>query len=150
MDRFTWGIVAGVLLLVAAGLATAITLQGRSTPTDLGTPEGVTLAYAQALQDGDGDRAWNLLAPEAQAQTTRTRFLTIAPGGGGSQERLGVESPTYQGDEVAVVLVRTYSGGGGLFPSSPSSGRSTVRLKRDGTDWKILVPPDPYVLSPGP
>ena len=77
MTRFTWAIVIGVLALVGVALVLAFATPRAVAPPDLSTPEGVTLAFALALQAGDLDQAWALLAPAAQAQTTRLRGLSM-------------------------------------------------------------------------
>ncbi len=153
MDRFTWGIVAGVVLLVAAGIATAAVLGGRQTPPDLSTPSGVVLEYVAALQRGDPDRAWSLLASSTQARTTRDSFFLRAGGARPAQDaRLSAENEQVQGDTATLDLVRTYPGGRGPFSfgSQPYSQRSPVRLVRENGQWRIGVPPDPYLVGPPP
>jgi len=149
VDRFTWGIVVGVLLLVGGGVAVAARLQSRDATPDLTSPAGVTLAYAQAVRGGDGDRAWSLLAAPAQAGTTRERFLLriATMGQGNNRVRLAVEGERVDGDTAHLVLLRTYTSDGlGLF-GGPSPQRSPVTLMRDGGQWRILVPPDPFVIQ---
>ncbi|MCA1647967.1 MAG: hypothetical protein LC797_21705 [Chloroflexi bacterium] len=36
---------------------------------------------------------------------------------------------------------------GGIFGPSSYTNRTTVRLTREASGWRITVPPDPYVLS---
>ena len=151
MTRFTWGIVIGVLALVAVALALAFAAPTRTQPPDLTTPEGVTLAFALALQQGDADQAWNLLAPSAQAQTTKDRFATRAAGVRGSYERarLTVDDATIDGDTARTNLVRSYASTGGLFGlgNSSYSNTSTTRLARDNGQWRITTPPDPFLVE---
>ncbi len=153
MDRFTWGIAAGVVVLVLVGVGTAVALRGQAAPPDLTTPSGVTLAYALALQRGDAERAWELLAGSAQASTTRERFLQRAGGARGPDDRvrLATEDEQVAGDTARVDLVRTYPGGGLLSFGAPApSTHSTVRLVREGSQWRISVPPDPLLLLDRP
>jgi hypothetical protein len=75
VDRFTAAIVAGVLGLVIVSVAIAVLLRGREMAPDLGTPGGVALAYELALQRGDPEQAWDLLATSAKAATSRDQFL---------------------------------------------------------------------------
>ncbi|HLZ25792.1 MAG TPA: hypothetical protein VKV73_00550 [Chloroflexota bacterium] len=149
MDRFTWLVVGGVVSLVVAGLAVAILLRGREAPPDLNTPAGVVLAYARAEARGDPQTAWDLLAPSAQARGDHDRFLARAgsAGGGGDREYLTTEDVRIDANGASVVLVETSTGSGGLFGSSSYARRATVRLSREGADWRIVVPPDDYLLS---
>jgi hypothetical protein len=148
MDRFTIGIAAGVLALVAAGLVVATTVRGRSEPPDLTTPSGVVLAYALAEQHGDAQAAWDLLAASAQSRADRDRFLAQAgrTDSAASNEYLTTEDERIDGDTASVVLARTYAGSGSLFGDSRSTVRSTVRLTREPAGWRITIPPDAYNL----
>ncbi len=147
MDRFTTAVVAGVLLLIVAGLGASAVLRGREQPPDLSLPSGVVLAYAQAEQRGDPAAAWDLLAPSAQARTTRDQFIARA-GDDGSQRGL-LSTEELGGDEntTRVALLRTYPASGGLFGSRSYTQRSTVVLTRGDSGWRITVPPDDYLLA---
>lgn len=146
MDRFTLGVVGGVLALVVAGLVAAAILRGHSPPPDLSTPSGVVLAYALAEQQRDGQAAWDLLASSVQARNNRDEFLVRFGNIGHDREYLTTEDERIDADGASVVLVRTNPPSGGLFGSSSSSYRTTVRLVREVDGWRITVPPDPYVL----
>jgi hypothetical protein len=152
MDRLTWIVVGGVVGLVVVGLAAAAFGRGREAPPDLHTPGGVVLAYALAEQRGDPQTAWDLLAPSAQARADHDRFLARAGshGSGGDREYLTTEDERIDADGASVVLVQTYAGSGGFFGSNSYASRSTVRLTRQGSDWRIVVPPDDYLLSSTP
>ncbi len=151
MDRFTWGIVVGVLALVAVGVGAAVFLRGQGASPDLTSPSGVVLAYAQDLQRGDPEAAWDLLATSAQATTTRDRFLRRATGLRMSEERvrLATENEQVEGDTARVDLVRIYPAEGGPFSfgSSPPPMRSSVRVVRQDGAWRISAPPDPYLIG---
>ena len=151
MTRFTWGIVIGVLALVGVALVLAYASPRSATAPDLSTPEGVTLAFALALQRGDADQAWTLLASATQSQTTKDRFITLAAGARGSYERarLSAEDTTVDGDTARTNLVRTYPNSGGLFGLGDSSysNRNVVRLQRENGQWRITTPPDPFLLE---
>lgn len=146
MDRFTYALAAGVLALVVGGLATAVAVRGRSAPPDLSTPGGVVLAYAAAEQRGDRLAAWNLLDPSLQARNNRDAFLA----GPSDDDRayLTIEDERIEADGATVVLVRTYPSAGSVFDGGGYSSRSTVRLARQGADWRITAPPDRYRLVP--
>ena len=151
MTKFTWGIVIGVLALVGLALGLAFLSPARSTPPDLSTPDGITLAFALAVQNGDLDRAWDMLARSAQAQTTKDRFITRAEGFRSlyQRTRLSTENVNIDGDSARVDLVRTYPSSGGPFgfASSSYSNRNTVRLVREDGQWRIVGPPDPFLLE---
>jgi hypothetical protein len=151
VDRFTWAIAVGVVLLVAAGIGAAALAQVRTTPPDPTTPGGATLAYVQAIDRGDGEAAWALLAPSAQAQTTREKFLVrVAPlRDRGERERYSIANERQEGPTARLDLVRTYASSGGPFFGGPSTSRSAVSLVRgDDGQWRITLPPDPFVLQP--
>lgn len=148
MDRFTWGIVGGVLGLVLLSIVVAVALPGRPAPPDEGTPGGVVLAYALALQERDGERAWQYLARSYQATIRKQPFLEQVAGGFGSNERarLSVGEPQGEGDSTRVDLVRTYPSGGPFGLGGSGSQRQTVSLVREDGVWRISVPPDPWMF----
>jgi hypothetical protein len=147
MDRLTWAVVGGVLALVAAGLIAAAVVRGRETPPDLATPSGVVLAYALAEQRGDVETAWDLLATSAQDRADRERFLARAASNNSPErEFLTTEDERIDGDSASVVLVKAYPASGAVFGSNGYSNRNTVRLARNGSAWRITVPPDDFLL----
>jgi hypothetical protein len=154
VTRSTWAIVGGVLGLVVLALVLAAVMPSRQPAPDLTTPDGTTLAYAVAVQRGDLDQAWDLLATSAKTQVSRDRFITRAEALRGSYERarLSSEDARTEGDTARVDLVRTYPSSGGPFGlgSSSYSNRSTVRLVRENGQWRIATPPDPFVIDKQP
>jgi hypothetical protein len=154
MDRFTGVIIAGVLALVVAGVVAAVAVRGRETPPDMGTPGGVTLAYMQALQRKDDEQAWSLLATSTRARTNRFQFQQNVSGWGGGwgdrrdeRARLILESEQVEGDRASVELVTQFPSSGGLLDFNGTySTRSTVRLVREDGNWRITIPPYPYLL----
>src|SRR5437763_3386267 len=78
MDRFTWGIVVGAVLLVAAGLASVTLARHPAAAPDLSTPEGVVRAYVTALDTGHPEQAWDLLTTGARSGTSRDEFIRRA------------------------------------------------------------------------
>jgi len=152
VTRFTWAIVGGVVGLVALALVLAFLSPTREPTPDLSTPDGVTLAYALAVQRSDLDRAWELLAESAKGQTTKDRFIARVEGfrSGYQRARLSVEDVRVEGDTARVDLVRTYPSSGGLLGlggANSYSNRNTVRLSRENGQWRITTPPDPFVLE---
>jgi hypothetical protein len=154
VTRSTWAIVGAVLGLVVLALALAVLMPSRQPAPDLNTPDGVALAYALAVQRGDLDQAWDLLAASVKSPLTRERFITRAEATRSSYERarLSIEDPRVDGETARVDLVRNYPSSGGLFGlgSGSYSNRSTVRLVRENGQWRIATPPDPYVVDRQP
>ncbi len=148
MDRFTWGIVVGAVLLVAVGLASVTLARRPVAPPDFSTPEGVVRAYVTALDSQHPEQAWDLLTTGARAGITRDEFIRRATIEGGPRyARVAVESAVVEGDTARVELARTFAGSGGLVGSADYTQRTTVRLERESGAWRISVPPDPYLLN---
>jgi hypothetical protein len=147
VDRFTWAIVGGAVLLVVAAVTSVALLQSRSMPPDLSTPAGVVRAYYIAIDEGRPERAWDLLSSTARSGTTRDEFIRRATSFRTSSEaRVSIDGVEIEGDTANVRLGRTY-GGGGLFDSGGSTTYVRVRLDREGGAWRITVPPDPYLIE---
>src|SRR3989442_921267 len=98
MDRFTLGVVGGVVGLVVAGLVAAVMLRGHTPPPDLSTPSGIVLAYALAEQRGDGQAAWDLLATSVRTRNSRDQFLVRFGNHGSDREYLATENEQLEGD----------------------------------------------------
>ena len=148
VDRFTLGVGIGVVILVAIGIAVAAIGASVQPLPDLSTPEGVALTYELNIQRGEADRAWDLLASEAQHGTTRQEFLARAARvNSGVEVRFSVENVRVDGDTAHLNLVRVtptpgFLGlGGGSYTSN-----SPVTLVRENGTWKISVPSEPYVI----
>jgi hypothetical protein len=135
VDRFTLAIAAGAVALVLVGIATAV-LVGHGEPApDLATPTGVTLAYELALERGEGDAAWELLAAPARAGITRQEFLARAAGLGGRH----------------LDLVRTTPTGGLLgLGAGTYTTRHPVTLELEEGAWRVSVPAEPWLIMRGP
>ena len=150
MDRFTWFLVGGILGLVGLGLAVALTVRVTDTPPDLATPAGVTLAYAQALERGEPERAWDLLATSTQAGARRDEFLLRASTRGrvDDRARLTAEGERIEGDTASVTLARTFPSSGDFLGlnSRTFTNRESVKLVREAGSWRLTVPPDAYLL----
>lgn len=150
MDRFTWGIVAGIAILVIGGLAGVALLQRQAAPPDLTRPEGVVRAFVEKVDAGQADRAWDLLATAARADVTREEFLRRATNlAQRPPSRVAIEGVTVDGEAARVTISRTFSGTGAFAPLAATE-RTTVRLVREQGAWRIEVPPDPWLVSRDP
>jgi hypothetical protein len=152
-DQLTWAVVVGTLILVVAGIVTAVLADRMAPAPDLTTPTGVTLAYELAIQQGEGDRAWSLLSSSAQASTTRQEFLARAASASGwsTNARLSVEDVRVEGTVAHLDLVRTFPTDGpfGLGTGAATS-RNPVTLDQEDGVWRITVPPEPWVIMKAP
>jgi hypothetical protein len=148
MDKFTIAVVGGVIGLVVAGLVAAAVLRGTSPQPDLSTPSGVVVAYGLAEERRDGQAAWELLATSVQTRTDRDQFLARFGNRGTTREYLTTEDERIDSDGASVVLVRTYPASATIFGSGSYSGRYPIRLVRESSGWRIVSPPDPFVLTP--
>jgi hypothetical protein len=147
MDRFTWGIVAGTLALVVAGIVVVLVVRRSPEPADLGTPEGTVRAYVEAIESGRPEQAWELLGDRQQADVGRDEFIRRATTGyrGGREGRVAIDAVELTGTTARVDLSRTYSGGGPpIFGPSTYTNRMTARLEQQRGAWRITVPPDEY------
>jgi hypothetical protein len=148
VDRFTWGVAAGAVILVVAAVTAVSLVQARQPAPDLSRPEGVVRAYLDALQAKRPEAAWDLLSSAAQGGTTREAFIQRAIGYRPSpQERVTIDRVDVQGDTAYVTLSRT-TAVTGLFGPGSYSSEVTVRLVREGGQWRIDVPPDGYLIGP--
>ena len=76
MDRFTWGIVAGAVLLVALGLVSVTVLRRPVAAPDLSTPDGVVRAYVEdATNVRVRDISLSYQAPDSWLQSLGARSL---------------------------------------------------------------------------
>jgi hypothetical protein len=154
MDRFTWGVAGGTILLVVAGIVAVLILQRQGAPPDLATPEGTVRAYIEALDRDRPEDAWALLSTRLQAQNQRDEFIRrAAEQHYGRGSRITIEPASIEGNTARVELVRTYRNNGGLFdlfePSSYSN-RESVRLVLENGQWRLTVPPQSYLLNREP
>ena len=144
IDRFTWGIILGVLLLMAGAVIMVAATGGRDWQTDdylnEDTPQAVVhdafLAfvrndpdvavshYSQRVRDGEGKNdplaeRFNYYDPSRR--TRRLRILEV----------------DISDDRAFVTLAIDRFNPGGLFDSGISTYRRTVPLVREDGAWKI-------------
>ena len=106
--------------------------------TQLGTPGGVAVRYAQALFGGDIDTAKSLVDPQGASA-----FALMASGLGQTHvtgKDLGVGSTSINGDAAVVILVGTFCGADGCITnSSPHTDNPIFRVaeRRAGGRWLV-------------
>jgi len=148
VDRLTWAVALTAVVLVVVGVTVAAVV-GRGEPAiNLSSPGGVTLAFELAIQNGEGDVAWLLLAPSAQAGTTRQEFLARAASiNRGPNARFSVDNVRTSGDTAHLDLVRIIPTGGLVgLGAGTFTVREPVTLERVDGEWRLTVPPEPYLI----
>jgi hypothetical protein len=152
-DPFLIAIVAGALLLIAAGIGAVLVVgrAPRSAPADPTSPEGVVQAYVEAIRAGDADRAYELLSRTAKATTSaqeyRQRFPRSQPSTESGQ-RVLIETVEVGEDaaEVRVTFSR-FSARPEPFSAGTYHRAVNVRLVREDGAWRIGQPAEPFPLA---
>lgn len=134
-------ITAGIIvLLVAVSITVAISQPAEFEP---GSPEAVVQSYIQAVLDGDGEAAWNLLTPDLQRRCSPAD-LDDHYGRGGSRTVVLIETDI-DGDIARVDLEFTTSYGDDPFDVSEYTNREQARLRLVDNEWRISMAPWPYI-----
>ena len=143
---------AAVALLTVTALGSLLINRANQRQPDLSTPDGVVTAYIQAIQAGDADTAWNLLAPERVQQpplktgNTKEQFQSqVQSNRRQSSSRIRISSVTTSGDTATVVVEITQTSGD-LF-SGAYSHFETVTLRREGASWLITSDAYPWLFQ---
>jgi hypothetical protein len=149
-DRFLLGIVVGAVALIALGIGVVLALGGRPAPPppDPGSPVGVVHAYVEALRAGDVERARTFLSQAALAELDRDRILfPRCYEASGVERRILIEPVEAEGDRALVrVTISTFSARTEPFSSSTYHNEVEVRLVREGGQWRIALPIEPFAL----
>lgn len=150
IDRFLLAIIAGIVLLVIAALALALTRapQGYQNET---TPAGVAHNYVLALKQRDDARAYGYLSPElAGYPASRDAFSADIDRYNWNFNResatISAGDERITGDRALVTVTETRFYEGGLFSSGQYTSSFSVTLRREGAAWKI-VSADSYWAS---
>ena len=158
MDRFTWGVVGGVVVLSLLAVFSVLFVRQNQAPPDISTPEGVVAAYVGHIQNKRADEAWKLLAPEAVAgmnrgspgsPMTQDQFRQQVDSGryGPRDRRIRIVAGRISGDTAQVDLEIAF--GTRDFP--PFGGGFTrdlaMSLKRSDSSWLITSTPTPGELA---
>ena len=143
-DRFLFGILVFIALLVIAALALFFTRHEDQTYGAEDTPEGVLRNYALALQNNDFPRAYGYLADKDNKPTLdsfRQAFLS---------RQLDISNTAIQIGKVemvasdqALVDVTVVYAASDPFSTGWSSNETALLVKQNGA-WRISYMPSPY------
>lgn len=154
-------LIIGALILALVAAAIVVTLAfGSDEPADfpVGSPEGALQEYLTAIQDGDTDRAYDLVSQSALRQMSprspstgtgtatdpisRDDFARMAGGSRGqTNSRVRIERVEYAANDQSATITLTienFSGSGLDF--NRSSWTRTLRMAREDGAWKIDEP----------
>jgi hypothetical protein len=149
-DRFLLGIVVGAVALIVLGIGVVLALGGRPTPPppDPASPVGVVHAYVEALRAGDVERARALLSQAARAELDRDRVpFSRCYEPGGVERRILIEPVEMEAERASVrVTISTFAARTEPFSSSTYHREVEVRLVREGGQWRIAQPVEPFAL----
>ncbi len=153
IDRFTWLVVGAVAVLTVAALTSVLVNRASTPPANVTTPAGVVRAYVQAIQAGQADRAWDLLAAEAAQpnpnfpklvltkEDFRTQVEDVSRSTASRIRIMDVE----QSEDTASVQVEVTSISTNLLEGALSH-QVTVTLSRQDGSWKITSDGFPWEL----
>jgi hypothetical protein len=141
-NKFLFGIVFGVVLLVIVAFSVVL-LRPEPTYQDDSTPAGAAHNYLLALQQGEFDRAFAYLPTAFKYPTDADDMANDAGQNGwlfetGGDYALAVDSVKQTSEDTAVVTIRkTTFYNDGLMGSHEYSQTFTMRLLREGDEWKV-------------
>jgi hypothetical protein len=141
-DRFLLAIIAGVVLLVIAALALALTRSPQAYLPET-TPDAIAFNYVLALKQGDSAKAYGYLSPElkgyppdAEAFAGDINRYNWSFDRDAATIDVGAVRP---GDErTTVTISETRFSQGGLFNSGQYTTSFDVTLRAQGDTWKIV------------
>lgn len=141
-DRFLLAIITGVVVLVIAALALALTRTPQAYQPDT-MPAGVAHNYVLALQQGDAEKAYGYLSPAIKGYPpTAEEFSADIDRYGWGFDRgaatIAVRDERIVDDRATVTVDETRFNEGGLFNSGQYTNSFDVTLRRDGQTWKIV------------
>src|SRR6266508_6826205 len=157
MDRFTWAVAGGVVVLAIVAIVTASVMRG-APPPDPSTPGGVAAAYVLAIQSKQADQAWELLdSPRAidlpgsrgNASATKDDFRRQVNNTSSDRNKRIRLLQTEQNAETARVdLEITHVNQAPVLLGGGSYSRTvTMSMKRSGESWRITAAPSLYELG---
>lgn len=141
-DRFLLAIIAGVVVLVVAALALALTRAPQGYLPDT-TPGGVAHNYILALKQGDDERAYGYLSPELAGYPASVDAFAADAGRYSWQfsrdsATLAVGDERVTGERAVVTMNETRFYEGGLFGSNQYTTSFDITLRRQGEAWRIV------------
>ncbi len=145
IDRFTWGIILGVLLLIAGAVITVVTTGGRGWQSDdylnEDTPGAVVhdafLAFIRNEPDVAMSHYSKKVLDDDKNPPFRERFSYYDSGRPARRLRILDVDINEDEDKAYVSLAIDNFYQGGLFDSGTSTYRRTVPLVREDGAWKI-------------
>jgi hypothetical protein len=148
LDKFTWAVIAVVLLLLVAAIVTVTSTRGSGWAdvayVDDNQPESPVHNAFVALQRGDRTRARAQYSQAVLADIDNERGYDPFSGRAGDQASrrlriVGVEIDPDNPDIALVTFVQdTYTRGGGLFGAGNTySQQRTAEVIREDGQWKI-------------
>ena len=140
-DRRTWliGAIVAATLVVVAVTAVALTGSQQDATYVEGSPEAAMQAYAEALENGDIDAAYQILTPEAQARVPIYEFRSVMSWGDDLPSRVWVDDRTEFDDRVVVKLTVETTYDGFLGPDRDTHTLRVSLIEMDGA-WRIDTP----------
>jgi len=143
-DRFLWGILLGVIVLVVVAFAIVMRQPEPGYVSDE-TPEGVVQNYLLAIQREDFERAWGYLSPTLEGYPASVEQLALDVreqpwqfGGDGEDLAIRSVTPNPIGTDVVLVDVKASS----FSPEGPLGGQQSdrdlqFRLRREAAGWRL-------------
>lgn len=149
-DRLLLIILAGIVGVVAVSLIVILGVGSRRpAPPEPGTPVAATLEYLDLLRNGEAARAYDMLSTSGRSEISRERFLREAPRFTDSERerRVVAELIRDDGERAEVrVTVSVFTSRSDPFSRSSRHSDTTIRLVREGGDWRIASPAAPYQI----
>ena len=139
LDRWTLGILIGVLVLVVAAIVVVVG-PVRTATGDESTPRGVVVIYLQAVRSGNPERAYEYLTTPVKNRVTLASF-TQQTNFNTSRQRVEVGEATITGDTARVQV--SY-GDSDVLWGGGSYTRTAVLMLENGR-WRISVPTEPFL-----
>lgn len=143
-DRFLFGILIFIIVLVAVALGLFYSRQDMQTYGPEDTPEGVVRNYVIAVQNMDFERAYNYLATKDAKPSYddfRKAFLNRELDTSNAAVQIG-STRTISENEVVVDITLVYSSRD-PFSNSWSDYQRASLAKQEGS-WKLSNMPYPY------
>jgi len=142
-DKFLIGIVAGIVLLVAAALVITLA-RPEATYQAQDTPKGVAHNYLLALHKQDYEHAHSYLSPTLPGYpASADRFARDVQNSSWNfrldvDTTLAIENVVLGQDWASVKVRESRFSGGDLFDSDQSFTFFEMQLQFEGNDWKIV------------